>query len=280
MVGSHGHFVWYELMTTDVEAAKAFYTNVIGWETRDASMPGMPYTVFTAGDASVSGLMPLPDAASAMGTRPRWIGYVNVDDVDAAVAQIRRLGGTVHVPPTDISEGGRFSVVADPQMATLALVNWRSPGARPAASPPVGQSGHVGWHELLASDGETAFAFYDAVFEWERAEADVGPSGSYQPFAIDGKAIGGMFTKPPAVPAPFWLYYFNTGDIDAAAARVKAAGGEILEGPLEVRGVRVARCVDLQGVMFALMGERRTVGYFERTGEQEISDARGRRWSW
>src|SRR3954451_17435474 len=80
----HGHFVWYELMTTDMEAAKAFYADVVGWGTRDASMPGMAYTLFTAGGAAVGGLMVLPeDARKKMGAKPSWIGYVGVNDVDA-----------------------------------------------------------------------------------------------------------------------------------------------------------------------------------------------------
>ena len=84
MVSSHGRFVWYELMTTDMEAAKAFYAEVVGWGTRDASTPGMPYTLFTAGEASVSGLMDLPEDARKMGVRPTWLGYVGVNDVDAS----------------------------------------------------------------------------------------------------------------------------------------------------------------------------------------------------
>ena len=92
-----------------------------------------------------------------------------------------------------------------------------------------------------------------------------------------------MFTKPAAVPVPFWLYYFNVGDIDAAAARAKTAGGEILEGPLDVmRGAWVARCVDPQGAMFALIGPRgkSAAGFFERTAARGPSDAGGPRWSW
>ena len=90
-----------------------------------------------------------------------------------------------------------------------------------------------------------------------------------------------MFNKPPMVPVAFWLYYFNVGDIDAAAERVKAAGGQILEGPIEVPGGRVARCTDPQGAMFALTGKRsdKAVGYFER-GATRDPDTRGRRWSW
>ena len=69
MADSHGRFIWYELMTTDMEAAKAFYTKVVGWGTQDASMPGMPYTLFTVAGSSVSGLMRLPEDAKKIGER-------------------------------------------------------------------------------------------------------------------------------------------------------------------------------------------------------------------
>ena len=91
MVNADGRFVWYELMTTDMEAAKAFYADVVGWGTQDASMPGMPYTLFTAGTASVSGVMDLPEDARKLGMRPGWLGYVGVNDVDAAADRIKRL---------------------------------------------------------------------------------------------------------------------------------------------------------------------------------------------
>ncbi len=73
-----------------------------------------------------------------------------------------------------------------------------------------------------------------------------------------------MYAKPALVPAPLWLYYFNVRDIDAAAARVEACGGQVLEGPVEVPGGDwIAQCADPQGAMFALEGKRsRRIGYF------------------
>src|SRR5687768_10695840 len=94
--------------------------------------------------------------------------------------------------------------------------------------------GHVGWHELATTDREAGFAFHTALFGWRKAEAmEVGePVGTYQLFAVGDAVIGGMFTKPPAMPGPpFWLYYVNVGDIDAAVGRVGAGGGRILNGP-------------------------------------------------
>ena len=106
--------------------------------------------------------------------------------------------------------------------------------------------------------------------------------GTYQMFSAGGDIIGGMFTKPPTVPIPFWLYYFDVGEIDAAAERVEAGGGKILDGPVEVPGGWVARCMDPQGAMFALMGKRssKAVGYFERTTPRNPSDPKSQRWNW
>ena len=122
MVNSHGRFVWYELMTTDIKIAKAFYARVVGWGALDALMPGAAYSLFTTGESPIAGLVNVSEDARRTGVTPRWIGYVGVDDVDAAVERIKQLGGAVYVPPMDVPNISRFSVVADPQMATLALV--------------------------------------------------------------------------------------------------------------------------------------------------------------
>ena len=276
-VSSHGRFAWYELMTSDVAAAAAFYAEVVGWVARDASAPGTPYTLMTVGERAVGGLLSLPEDARRAGATPRWVGYVGVDDVDAAVDRVAHLGGMVHVPPMDIADISRIAIVADPQMAVFGLIAWL--GADQAGGAAAGAIGCAGWHELLAADATAAFAFYAELLGWQRAQTGVDPGGTYQRFATGGQTIGGMFTKPAMVPVPFWLYYFNVGDVDAAAARAKTAGGEILEGPLEViGGAWVVRCIDPQGAMFALIGQRSksTAGYFARTP----SDVRGRRWSW
>ena len=275
MVNSHGRFVWYELMTTDPKAAEVFYAEVVGWGTVDASMGGIPYMVFTAGEASVCGLMNLPEEARRMGAAPRWIGYVGVDNVDAAAERIRRLGGVVHLPPTDVPNISRFAVVADPQMAAFALSERPRPGQEQPAA--LKTPRRIGWHELLAADWEKAFSFYGELFGWQKVSAEVNTMGTYQMFSAGGQTIGGMSTKPSMVPVPFWLYYFNIDDIDAASERVKAGGGRILEGPLEVRGGGwIARCTDPQGAMFALAGMRsnKAIGYFEPAASRDPSAAR------
>jgi uncharacterized protein len=254
LVREHGRFAWYELMTTDMAAATAFYAKVVGWGVQDVSTPDLAYTVFAAGEVPVSGLLDLPEAARKMGAAPRWMGYVGVDDVNASVERISRLGGAVYVPPTD-SNIGRIAVVADPQTAILALVEGLKPGPEQPAEPD--QPGCVGWHELLAANWQQALEFYGETFGWQKANTEIGATNTYQLFSLDGQMIGGMFTKRPVEQVPYWLYYFNVGDIDAAIERVRAAGGKIFEGPFEVpEGSWIARCIDPQGAIFALQGTR------------------------
>jgi len=206
----HGRFVWYELMTTDAPAAEAFYREVVGWGARNAGHPGMDYTLLMVGDQDVGGLMTLPQEARAMGAKPGWNGYVAVDDVDVYTGKVTQAGGTVHVPPTDIPNIGRFAMVADPQGAVFTLFK----GSADMADQPVPGSGStgpgtVGWRELMAGDGPAAFDFYSGLFGWTKDQAmDMGAMGVYQLFAYGpgDEAVGGMMTKAPMeVPGGIWV---------------------------------------------------------------------------
>jgi uncharacterized protein len=267
LVNQLGHFAWYELLTTDVAAAGAFYGQVVGWGVKDASTTRQAYTVFTAGNAPMGGLMELPEEGRRLGATPRWVGYVSVDDMDATAAQIRRLGGAIFVPPTD-SNIGRISVVADPQKATFALVKEPAYGQRKPGR--LDEPGRVGWHELLAADRKEIFDFYGELFGWQKANTETDPADLYQLFSAGGHTIGGMLTKLPSVSQPCWLYYFNVEDIGVAAKRVNAGGGRILQGPIELPdGCWIARCADPQGALFALQGARGQKGT-ERPSASEV----------
>jgi predicted enzyme related to lactoylglutathione lyase len=250
-------FVWYELMTTDLGAAEAFYRQAIGWTIADAGMPDLKYSIASAGGRGVAGMMTLPPEVRALGVPPNWTGYIGVADVDAWAERIRAAGGTIHHPPTDIPGVGRFAVVADPQGAAFALYKGNSDDEMPPAT---NAPGTMGWHELYASDLDAAWAFYSAMFGWTKGEAiDMGPMGVYQLFVGPGShAIGGMMKRPPEVPAACWLYYVNVEAIDAAMARVLAGGGRVLMGPQQVPGGSwIAQCTDPQGAMFAMVAPRR-----------------------
>jgi predicted enzyme related to lactoylglutathione lyase len=254
LVDQPARFAWYELLTTDVAAASDFYGKVVGWGAMDGSTPELAYTVLTAGEVPVGGLMELPEEGRRQGATPRWVGYVAVDDIDATASQIRRRGGAVLLPPTD-SNIGRVSVVADPQKATFALVEGLTYGPQQPGG--LDELGHVGWHELLAQDRSRIFDFYGELFDWQKDSGETDATDFYQLFSSAGQTIGGMLTKLPSVPQPCWLYYFNVDDIGTAAKRVNDSGGRILQGPIELTdGCWIARCADPQGALFALQGAR------------------------
>jgi uncharacterized protein len=257
MSKSRGNFGWYELMTSDTKAAEAFYKAVVGWTAQDSGLPGMSYTILSAGSASVGGIAALTPEARKAGAQAGWLGYIMVDDVDAFVARVQKAGGSVHRAPADIAGVGRFSIVADPQGAVFVLMKPFPTAQR--EQPKAGSPGHTGWHELYAGDGRSAFTFYSELFGWTKDQAmDMGAMGVYQLFSADDAMIGGMMTKPPAIPMPVWLYYFNVERIDDAAQRVKANGGQVRHGPQQVPGGSwIIQCADPQGAMFALLGAQR-----------------------
>jgi hypothetical protein len=265
MSDDHGRFIWYELMTPDLEAAKRFYGAVAGWTAHEMPMgdgdhdhpDGHAYTILEASGAGVGGAMPLSDEHKAQGVPPNWTGYICVDDCDAAVDKTKALGGSVMRPPRDVPGVGRLAIIADPHGAVTAIMKPVPPSdARPRA--PRGAVGHAGWHELYAGDAEADLPFYRELFGWtETGRHDMGPMGVYHLFGNADGEVGGIMTKPARIPAPCWCYYFETDDVDAAAERLKQAGGAVTQGPTDVpKGSRVVLATDPQGAAFALVKTR------------------------
>jgi predicted enzyme related to lactoylglutathione lyase len=252
-----GKFVWYEYMGDDLERAVDFYGHVVGWKVKDSGMTGMRYLLAQVGDYPVAGLMNIPPEAKAMGAQACWTAHIWVPDVDAAVEKLKAAGGSVKRPGTDIPHVGRFAVVADPQGAVFML--FRDADGSPPPAPAASTPGLIGWHELMATDGAKALAFYQEFFGWKKdGEFDMGPMGIYYLFSTGSGESGGMMTKPPQVPVACWQYYINVDAIDAAAARVAEKGGKVVNGPMEVPGGSfVLHGVDPEGGFFALVSTKR-----------------------
>lgn len=251
MADPHGKFVWYDLMTTQPDAAKSFYGQVAGWGTQ--KFDAFDYTMWVNGPTGpLGGVMPITDEHKANGVVPHWLAYVAVDDVDAAALKAASLGGSIAYPPTDIPTVGRFAVLQDPQGAYIAI--YRSSSEAPSADgpPAVGQ---FSWHELMTTDHAAAFDFYHQLFGWEKtSEFDMGPMGVYQMYGQGGVPYGGMMNKPADVPMPpNWGCYIKVRDAKQAAETVTRLGGQVINGPMEVPGGdMVANCIDPQGAYFSV----------------------------
>ncbi|HET9982163.1 MAG TPA: VOC family protein [Longimicrobiales bacterium] len=252
-----GRFVWFDLMTTDPDAAVAFYTRVVGWGTTTFESEKGPYTMWTANETPIGGVMRLPPEATAAGAGPYWLGYISTPDANATTARARELGARVWVGPADIPNVGRFSIMTDPQGAHFAA--FQPTGVAPAAAAEP-KPGEVSWDELATTDHEAAFRFYSELFGWQETEAmDMGPMGIYQMFGLDGQTMGAMYDKPAEMPGPpVWTFYVGVPDIEAAARATTEAGGQIINGPMEVPGGdMIIMGVDPQGVPFAAHQRKR-----------------------
>lgn len=263
MTNPHGSWIWYELMTPDAQASRAFYEAVIGWRIDAESMApgGAEYRILHAADGDVGGMLTLDAAMLAGGAKASWLGYIGVDDVDASVEQLKAAGGSVHVPPTDIPGTGRFAMVADPQGVPFYVMRGSSPESSTAYAR-FGE-GHVSWNELQTSDAEASLAFYSTVFGWERAGGMPMPWGEYSFLrckdAGDDMDVvwGAMMPRELAEHPVGWTFYFRVPDIEAAHAKVKELGGTPHSDPMEVPGGdRAFHATDPQGAVFGLVAPK------------------------
>jgi predicted enzyme related to lactoylglutathione lyase len=256
MSNAHGDFIWYELLTTDADAAEAFYRDVVGWNVGDSGQEGVDYRILSAGNEGVGGLMQLTQGMTDQGARPVWLGYIAVEDVDATVAAILDLGGGVHMPAMDMPDVGRIAMVADPQGVPFYVMRGSSEGSSTAFSPTA--PGHCAWNELSTRDVPQALDFYGKLFGWEKGDVmPMGDMGDYQLLEHNGAMIGAMSPYIAEGGSPIWTYYFQTPDIDRAIDRISAGGGQLLHGPHQVPGddwIIIGN--DPQGAMFALVGAR------------------------
>lgn len=265
-MSDQGRFIWYELLTPDMAGAKRFYGDLIGWTAQDMPTPltsggsdqAQPYSVLNYGGQGVGGMMNLGEPMKSQGVPPCWTAYVCVDDCDAATAKVKSLGGAVQREPLDIPGIGRFAIVADPAGAVIAIMTPTPPQGGPPPRRDISALGQCGWHELYGAAPEEGFGFYAEMFGWTKAEAmPMGEAGTYQLFNNQDGQVGGMMKAPPQVPGPCWIYYFRVSNVDKAAETVKAGGGQVTMGPMDVpNGERVFQGVDPQGAVFAAVARQ------------------------
>jgi uncharacterized protein len=258
MANKHGDFIWYELLTSDAEAAQAFYGKVLEWSFADSGTPGVDYRIVSVGEHGIAGMMAITKDMADHGARPTWLGYVAVDDVDKCVESIEHGGGKVMMPAMDVPNVGRIAMVTDAQGAPFYVMKPGGEGESLAFSYGQPRVGHCAWNELITSDQAAAWHFYGMRFGWVKdGDMDMGPMGKYQ-FIRHGEMIGAIMTGTPEMGPPHWNFYHRVADIDAARAMIEANGGSVLSGPMEIPGGDFAmQALDPQGAHFSLVGARK-----------------------
>ena len=267
MPDPQGSFIWYELMTPDPDASKAFYDAVVGWTVEAQSLvPGgaVDYRMIGRSDGgNAGGMLKLDGAMEAHGARPMWLGYLHAEDIDATVAAITADGGKVLMPPHDAEGIGRFAMVTDPVGVPFYVMKPNPPAGDPDARSDVFSVDlpqHIRWNELSTTDQDGAIAFFAKHFGWSQDGAmPMGELGDYKFIQHDAVGIGAIMKKPPPAPMSGWTYYIGVDDIDRAMTAATAGGGSIHHGPMQIPGGEYSLSgVDPQGAAFGLVGPRKT----------------------
>lgn len=261
MANEHGDFIWYELMTTDADAAQEFYGGLVGWAFDHSTSDGLDYRLFKKDGPEIGGLMPLTPEMQENGARPLWAGYISVEDVDKSAQAIEASGGDILMAPRDIPGVGRLSMVTDPTGAPFYIMRDSSEKSSESFAHAEPREGHCAWNELVSESPEVAKSFYGDLFGWVVAESmDMGEMGLYEMWKNGGEReffFGAVMKKPDQMPVSLWSFYFRVPDIDEALNYVTDKGGQVVNGPMQIPGGEfVLQGLDPQGAMFSIIGKR------------------------
>lgn len=247
-----GKFVWHDLITDDVGAVRRFYGGLLGWKFVRTSHPvAEDYTLIVSGGQFVGGIVYLEDTGTE--DYSRWLPYLSVADVDAAVGLTVSAGGAAVVEPLELGAVGRAAAVTDPQGAVLGLLRSRIGDPDDSASAP---PGGVIWNELLAADDADAADFYRALAGFDAVSIDR-RGGDYTMLRAQDRDRAGILQRPDDRVTPQWLTHFAVADVARAARRTAELGGEVLLPPsADLREGTLALVADPMGAVFALQEVR------------------------
>jgi uncharacterized protein len=239
-----GTFSWVDLQTTDQEAAKSFYGELLGWSYEEIPIgDGSTYSMAQIDGQSVAAI----GGVQGDDMPPHWNCYVTVESADAAADRASELGATIVAPAFDVFDAGRMAVLQDPQGAFLSV--WEPKENIGAGL--VNVPGALTWNDLISPDVDASAQFYSELFDWKIEEIP-GAEGQYWSIENRGRRNGGLMPMPPGS-HPAWNLYFAVEDVDAAVATAEARGGGLVTGPMDIpNGSRLAVLRDPQNAVFSV----------------------------
>ena len=246
-----GKFVWHDLITDDVAAAKAFYGALLGWEFEDLQGEGVTYTLVRSEGEPVGGMAAVAPVDSDL-AGARWLSLMSVEDVDAAVDIVEERGGRAIAEPWTNPTRGRMAVVADSQGAIVAFITSIAgdPRDRTAEQVPPGQ---WLWTELWTRDAAAAANVYGAVAGYGVELTTIADNNAYRVLMRDGTPRAGLNELPWPEVEPNWLPYIKVANAADVARRAEQLGGTVLIPPMErIRNGSLGLVLDPTGAAFAI----------------------------
>lgn len=237
---------WMDLMTPDLEKARAFYGALFGWKFVIGPKETHYYTMCQVDGRNVAGMGERPSDAPLP---PAWSLYFEVDDIDAYASRVRKHGGHVGLGPMNVMEQGRLALCSDPTGAHFGL--WQS--KRHHGAQRVGEPGSMAWHEAYTRDATRARDFYAAVFGLEPRKLEGMEYWTMHKGPHPVAGVSEMNGRQPASAPPHWLNYFAVADTDAAVKKVTELGGRVQLQPMDTPYGRLAVVADPAGATFAII---------------------------
>ena len=243
---TYGKFVWFEHVSTNVDACKKFYTELFGWNFASFPMGDQTYYMIQSGGEGIGGYR-----AATPGVPSHWMSYLSVPDVDAGAVAAKKAGAAVLMGPMDFGPVGRGAALKDPQGAPFSI--WHNAQNDRTDVKPIA-IGDWYWNELMTSDAEAALKFYAGTFGFEHDSMDMGSMGKYYMLKKDGVSRAGLMKSPEPKAPISWTPYIRVADCDVSANKAKQLGAQIAVPPTDIPGVgRFAILADPTGAMVGII---------------------------
>ncbi len=239
---------WVDLLSTDPDQSRAFYTELLGWKAEEPNPEFGGYWMFTKDDLPIAGGM----VNDGSGAPDGWSVYLTVDDARATIDRATAAGAQVVVPAMQVADLGTMGVVIDPGGATIGL--WK-PEAHTGFGI-VGEVGAPGWFELHTRAYDASLDFYRDVFRWETQVHSDSPEFRYSTVGAGDDQEAGVMDAAANLSADvpsFWSVYFRVDDTDAALTKIARLGGAVVEAAQDTPYGRLATATDPTGARFKLM---------------------------
>jgi predicted enzyme related to lactoylglutathione lyase len=242
---------WIDLMSSDTDRSRAFYSELLGWSAEEPNPDFGGYFNFTKDGGRVAGCMAFQPG---MGDGPSdaWSVYLNTDDARKTLDAASANGAQIHVDAMAVGDLGTMGILADPGGAVIGL--WQ-PGEFSGLSA-VAETGHASWFELLTRDYDKTIAFYRDVFRWDTETVSDTPEFRYTMLKDGETGLAGVMDGtaflPEGVPA-HWSVYFGVTDTDATVAKAVELGGAVVSPAEDTPYGRLAVATDPNGATFKLV---------------------------
>jgi uncharacterized protein len=243
-----GKFIWADLVTDDVSAARKFYNQLFGWQFLNAG----GYYIAMNDSHPIGGMFQKPRPPNDPAAKPRWFGYISVSDVKKAERKTIKAGGRTILPPQNFPKRGEQAVFADPEGAIFGVI--KSSSGDPEDY--LGGPGDWIWIQLLSRNAQKAGEFYRAVAGYEVVET--AQPERLNDYVLVSKGFARATVRNLRAESkdvnPTWLPYVRVEDVRETVRKAKEFGGAVLVEPKEelLKG-RVAVISDPAGAAIGVL---------------------------